>query len=102
MYTVNDKQYHGSRVGILTVSEDGGWANDRFKTLEKCRESLTPFTAMVNPLDPNDALLFRDDYGGLQLYVLFALGLSFGLMPFLWWGLYVRRSLQQGSQYSTG
>ena len=102
VYTVNDKQYHGTRVGILTVTEAWRWANDRFKTLDKCRESRTPFTAMVNPLDPNDSLLFRDDYDGLQPFVFLALGLSFGLMPFLWWGLYVRRALQQGSQYSTG
>lgn len=75
-YSVGGQTYTGHRVDIMGGSSSGySMHRRRYEELDAARRSGKPVTAMVNPHDPTDALLYRERDTWLLIMVPF--GLSF-------------------------
>ncbi len=75
-YEYGGEQYSGSRVGILGgTSSERSFHRRRYDVLREHQDQGSPCTALVNPSDPTETVLFREI--GLWMYIMVPFGLSF-------------------------
>jgi hypothetical protein len=78
-YGFGGKTYTNDRVGIIGgSSSEYEYHNKHFRLLQEHLRKEKPFPALVNPANPQDAILFRDT--SLALYALPPFGLVFALV----------------------
>ena len=93
-YDFGGKTYTGHRVG-LTGGSTSDYAMHRrhFQELDEARRTKTPVTALVNPRNPADAVLYRER--DMWMWIMVPFGLSFAGAGCLVIGLGVRAALRQ-------
>lgn len=99
-YVVDGRTHTGYRVSIHGGRDNiGSFQRTAYAELRQHQESGRPFRCFVNPLDPGDAVLYRDPRWGLILFkamfgVVFG-GVGFGLMA---GAVYGRRCLAKEAE----
>ncbi len=73
-YTVNGEAYTGHRVGVMGGSSSSyGMHHRRYAELKAAHDSGKPVTALVDPKDPAEALLYREKETWLLVMIPFGL-----------------------------
>ena len=86
-YHYNDQPYTGTRVGIMSGSDNiGSWHQDHSRQLKKHRSNGSPITIYINPINPSESIIDRNLRWSMLLFKsVFALifgGVGIGLMVF--------------------
>jgi hypothetical protein len=93
-YDYGGTTYTGHRVGIMGGSSSSyGMHRRRYEELEAARQSGKPVTALANPHNPADALLYRE--AETWLFIMVPFGLVFAAAGVLVIGLGVSTKLRQ-------
>ncbi|MBA4106696.1 MAG: hypothetical protein C0485_13140 [Pirellula sp.] len=68
-YEVDGKSYENDRVALHDMSDNiGGFQRERGEELERLLKEGKPVTAYVNPVNPTEAILFRDLRPGMLAF----------------------------------
>lgn len=86
-YSYNNQPYTGTRVGIMSGSDNiGSWHQDHSRQLKKHRNNNSPITIYIDPANPSESIIDRNlRWSMLAFKSVFALifgGVGIGLMIF--------------------
>lgn len=68
-YRFDGGEYQGEQVGIEQYDSADGFHRRRYRILKRHMDSGSPFSALVNPSDPRESLLFRRFHGGELAFI---------------------------------
>ncbi len=77
-YNYNGRLHHGNRVGMEKGGSSDSYHHKRYSILNQCKTTDMTFDALVDPLDPERSVLFREIT--TTMYVLPIFGLVFAIV----------------------